>query len=114
MSDTLCCSKNDSASIDLRRRLFRELHAVVEESREMAAGYRFRFPGDEATARLLLEVIVYERSCCPFLSFDLGFEHEKGPIWLTIEGPDGTKDLTRAELAAAGFEVVPRLHGSPR
>ncbi len=69
------------------------LLASVEEMRELPDGYDYRFPGDWVWAERLLHFIEEERVCCPFFTFDLRFEPGQGPIWLSMRGPEGTKEF---------------------
>jgi hypothetical protein len=64
-----------------------------EETRELPDGYALRFAGDPALAPKLLDIVLAERACCPFFTFELRFDPGEGPIWLNIRGPEGAKDL---------------------
>jgi len=46
----------------------------------------------------LLEVIVAERACCPFFTFELIFTPDQGPLWLRLLGPEGAKEVARTML----------------
>jgi hypothetical protein len=70
-----------------------ELFSAVQEKRELPDGYAYRFDPTEEIAAALFQFIVFERECCPFLTFDLRFEQGRGPIWLTLRGPDGTREF---------------------
>ena len=72
-----------------------DLFKGAQQVRELADGYAYRFPGNEEWATRLLKFIVGERSCCPFFTFELGFEPNEGPIWLHIGGPEGVKDFMK-------------------
>lgn len=67
----------------------------VEQINELPDGYALKFPGSEIWASQLLKVIVGERTCCPFFTFELVFEPQEGPIWLHMRGPDGVKAFVR-------------------
>jgi hypothetical protein len=70
-----------------------ELFKDVQQVKELADGYAFRFPGSDAWANTLLQFITFERGCCPFFRFALVFEPEQGPIWLHLSGPEGVKAI---------------------
>lgn len=70
-----------------------DLFKDVEQVRELADGYAYRFPGNQEWASKLLKFIMGERSCCPFFTFELGFEPDEGPIWLHVRGPEGVKEF---------------------
>lgn len=87
---------------DLRLRgdqIMRPLFQGRQEVRELADGYAFRFPGENAWASRLLEFILGERACCPFFTFELIFEPSQGSIWLHLRGPEGTKAVVAEMLA---------------
>ena len=62
------------------------LFSQVEAVEELPDGYGYRFANDEAVLSALLEFINAERRCCPFLTFELGFEPHGGPLWLRLRG----------------------------
>jgi hypothetical protein len=72
-----------------------DLFKGVQQVRELADGYAYRFQGNEEYAARLVKFIVGERSCCPFFTFELGFEPNQGPIWLYIRGPEGVKEFMK-------------------
>lgn len=74
------------------------LFAQATETSKLADGYAFRFPGTAEWGATLLEFIRFERECCQFFTFELRFEPALGPIWLSIHGCEGVK-----EMLAAGF-----------
>ena len=43
--------------------------SLLLETRELAAGYAYRFEGEQY--QLVAEFIAHERLCCPFLTFNL-------------------------------------------
>ncbi len=84
-NSTLACSLS---STELARRS-EEISELIEGSlewRQRPDGFAASFPGDEQTARRLLDFILMERRCCTFLSFGLTFEPEMGSIRLNLGG----------------------------
>ena len=79
-----------------------QLRQSVQEVREVANGYAFRFLAEVSVLLLLAEFIALERGCCLFLDFTLEVEAEHGPAWLTVTGPEGVKEFLRAELGLEG------------
>ena len=69
-----------------------------QQVRELPDGYAVQFSGDDNVAAGLLRFIVGERACCPFFTFELAFEPRQGPIWVSLRGPEGTKDVVAALL----------------
>jgi len=70
----------------------------VIETEELPDGYAFRVPGDRKLVALVAEMIVAERECCPFLTFELVAQPGKGPVIVRVTGPADTKDFLRAIL----------------
>ena len=59
--------------------------------KELEDGYAFRFAGDGGQAERLLALIQAERECCPFFTFEMTFEPDQGPIWLSVRGSEEVK-----------------------
>jgi hypothetical protein len=78
------------------------LFQEVEEVRELADGYAFRFAGSDATASRLLQFTLEERRCCPFFTFELAFEPNEGPIWVRLRGSTNIKEF----VASAWGEII--------
>lgn len=69
---------------------------AVQKIEELADGYAFSFPGgEEVWIARLTEFVAFERKCCPFLSFELLFEANQGPIWLRVRGGDAAKEFVK-------------------
>lgn len=80
--------------------LGREL--LTSRARERVAledGYAFRFEAGELER--VARFVANERRCCPFLDFELRVAADDGPLWLRMTGPEGTRAVLDAELAAA-------------
>ncbi len=60
-------------------------------------------PGKGTWCAKIAEWVMLERRCCPFLSFELVFEADRGPVELRLRGPQGTKEFIRGELSALGW-----------
>jgi hypothetical protein len=76
-----------------------QLRESQQEIREVPNGYAFRYPVDASIFSLLVEFMDLEGRCCPFLNFALDVKTERGPVWLTLTGPEGVKEFLRAELS---------------
>jgi hypothetical protein len=81
-----------------RDELVKSLGPRLQRLEEFSSGYRLRFPPDQAGA--LLELIQFERNCCPFFTFSLTFEEMQGALWFSVSGPEGTKDFLKPLLDA--------------
>jgi hypothetical protein len=75
----------------------RRLLLSATERRELDDGWALRLPGADDDLMACTHWIVGERRCCPFLTFAMECRPE-GELWLRITGPDGTKEMLRAEL----------------
>lgn len=78
------------------------LFKAVEQVRELADGYAFRFSGSDAIAAQLLAFTLEERRCCPFFTFELVFEPNQGPIWVHLRGSASIKEF----VASAWGEII--------
>ncbi len=83
-----------------RRAEVEEIFGECLRADELEDGYEFFFPGSEEWAVRLTELVVFERACCPFFTFELVFEPEGGPIRLRVRGPEGAEDIV-AEMFAS-------------
>lgn len=79
----------------LATRLFAQ---AVQERRETADGYEFRFDAEEYPN--LVQYIANERLCCPFFRFGLEVTSGQGPIWLRLGGGEGVKEFLQSELGS--------------
>jgi len=70
------------------------------ETEELQEGYAFRLPGDGEWIRLIAELIVAERECCPFLTFKVLALPDKGPVIVRVIGPTGAREFLRTILCA--------------
>jgi hypothetical protein len=92
-----CCL----TSAELRERvatLLAQFRSVVIENEELQDGYAFRLPGDTEWIRLIAELIVAERECCPFLTFEVAMLPNMGPVIVRVIGPAGAKEFLRTVL----------------
>jgi hypothetical protein len=78
--------------------LLTQFRSGVVETGEHQNGYAFRIPGEASWIRLVAELMVVERECCPFLTFELTAEPNHGPMIMRVTGPVGTKEFLRTIL----------------
>jgi hypothetical protein len=72
-----------------RRKEVGRLVAKATRNTNVADGVELEYPGDDATARALLDFVMFERHCCARLSFELRFMPDHGTTRLRITGaPD--------------------------
>jgi hypothetical protein len=92
-----CCL----TSAELREReatLIAEFSSAVIGTEDLRDGYGFRVPGDGKWLAMIAKMIVAERECCPFLTFELVAEPNMGPIIVRVTGPAGTKEFLKTVL----------------
>ena len=70
----------------------------IEETRELRDGFSFRYPGTDEWISKLSEFIMFERKCCcPFLTFELLFTSNGGPVHLYIGGSKDAKGFIKKD-----------------
>ena len=100
------------ASAELRERaatLLAQFTSAVIGTEELRDGYAFRVPGDGKCIAMIAKMIVAERECCPFLTFELVAQPDMGPVIIRVAGPAGTKEFLRTVLCKAEASIK-RLH----
>ena len=88
-------------SAELRQReatLLAQFRFAVVETEELQEGYAFRLSDDGKLIGLTAELIVAERECCPFLTFEVVAQPNKGPVTLRVTGPADTKEFVRNDF----------------
>lgn len=91
----IACELPDGERTSRQRDLQESLRPAIEKRVELEDGYALRFPGDPDRVRALAELMVFERECCPFLTLELAAEPGRGPVWLKLRGPEGTKPFLK-------------------
>lgn len=78
--------------------LTEQLHSAIVEKRELDEGFAFRICNSRLPPSEIVEWIILEQRCCPFLAFELRLEADQGPVWLQLSGSPGAKNIIRREL----------------
>ena len=95
MSDDVPVACRLSAA-ELRKReatLLVQFKSAVISTEELPHGYAFRLPGDGECFTVLANLIMAERECCPFLTFELVAQPNMGPVIVRVTGPGGAKEF---------------------
>jgi hypothetical protein len=102
---SLVCALDALAPSDRARHaaLTEQLRSSVRWVQELPRGYAFRFPDDPALSRRLVEWVVLERRCCPFLEFEILLGEKGEPVILRLSGREGVKEFLAAELDLERF-----------
>jgi len=82
------------AHLSTIEKLFRAVQCIEERPN----GYTFRLPNQSDVLLEAAKFITLERLCCPFFSFHLSVEGERGALWLSLTGQEGVKPFIMAEI----------------
>ena len=78
--------------------LLAQFKSAVIGAEELRDGYAFHLPGDGKWIAMTANMIVAERECCPFLTFELVAQANMGPVIVRVTGPPGAKDFLKTVL----------------
>ena len=84
---------------ELRKReatLIAQFKCTLIATEELPSGYAFRVPADKKSIAIAAELVVAERECCPFLTFELIAQPKMESVSVRITGPAGAKDFLKA------------------
>lgn len=96
------CSLSDAALAG-RRTEIDQLFTDCTEVRELTDGYAFKFPSTDNQTRRLIDFVDAERRCCGFMTFELAFEPDDGPLWLRLRGSAEVKQFVAEGLRKRGL-----------
>jgi hypothetical protein len=94
----IACSLTTAEFRDREAKLLAQFRSAVVEVEELQEGYAFRLPSDGRWITLVADLIVAERECCPFLTFELAALPNKGPLIVRVIGPPGAKEFVKTVL----------------
>ncbi len=94
----VACCLSATELRDREATLLAEFRSAVIETEELGEGYAFRLSGDGESIRLIADLIVAERECCPFLAFEVAALPNMGAAIVRVTGPAGTKVFLRTVL----------------
>ena len=83
---------------DREAKLLAQFRSAIINTEEIQDGYAFHLPGEDQWIRLVVELIVAERECCPFLTFEVTALPNMGPIIVRVTGPAATKEFLKTLL----------------
>lgn len=98
----IACTLSDAELLERELRLLAKFKSAVIATEELHDGYAFRMPGDDKSIAAVAELIVAERECCRFLTFELTVAPKIGTAILRVTGPPGTKDFLRMTFCKRG------------
>ena len=70
----------------------------ARQVRELMDGYEFRYDATEELVSQIVACVMFERVCCPFLTFELIFAPDLGPLWLRLRGPADVKEFIKVAM----------------
>ena len=91
----LACALPEGEAGERRAEVGR-LFARAERRFETEDGAELEYPGDDETARALLDFVLFERRCCAQLAYELRFIPEHGAVRLRISGSGSQVPAVRA------------------
>jgi hypothetical protein len=94
----IACSLTTGEFRDREATLLEKFRSAVMETEELQEGYVFRLPGGGEWIMLVAELMVAERECCPFLTFEVAALPNMGPVMVRVIGPAGSKEFLRTIL----------------
>ena len=94
-SSPIVCSLTNAELCQREAELLTRFKAAVIETEELQDGYAFHLPGYGKWIELVAELIVAERECCPFLTFEVAALPNMGPVIVRMTGPAGAKEFVR-------------------
>lgn len=100
MPEPLAC-RLDALEATGRKRhasLVRELAGAAIGIDEQPDGFAVRFPARPYLFLRIAEWVELERACCPFFDIRIDFDRGAREIRVSLTGPDGAKEVLRAEL----------------
>ena len=89
----IVCTLSEEALNTRQANMLDQLFGAAQAFQQLESGYKFRFDASDQILLGITEMIIKERKCCRFLSFNLEVPSAEGPVWLSVEGPTGTKDF---------------------
>jgi len=94
----LTCKLTTPELRERKNTVIASLKKQVQQKKELANGYAYKFSGEDATVDELASFIKTERLCCDFFTFNISVKGDKS-AWLQITGPKGSKEFIQTELA---------------
>lgn len=81
----IACHLTDKELQARRKNYLDKAAESLIDSAELSDGFVYRFPLEDSTLQMLVEIIDLERKCCPFLNFRLTLEAGKKIRFARIE-----------------------------
>jgi hypothetical protein len=113
----IACHLSDSEFRAREATLIALFRSTVIATEDLQDGYVFHFPGAKNSLATVCELMVAERECCPFLTFELAAQPNTGPVSLRVTGPFGTKHFLQTIFCSSEpnrqANAVPTVRSDP-
>jgi hypothetical protein len=101
----IACSLTSAELGERAAVLLAQFRSALIETEELRDGYAIHVPGDSKWIALIAKMIVAERECCPFLTFELVAQPNMGPVIVRVYGPAGAKEFLKTVLCKADASI---------
>ena len=99
MTRPLVCKLTTPELHERKKTVLKQMKEAMLEQEEVSDGIKLKFNGSDQILDLLTSFIKTERLCCDFFTLGLIVEDaETGFAWLTLTGPEGTRQFIKNEL----------------
>jgi len=92
-SNVIACSLTEPDLRERKEMLRSALSPFLTQATFAAGTSRLAFSKPDVTRKMLEDMILLERECCPFFSFDLS--ESSSNFQLNVTGPEGSEDMVR-------------------
>ena len=100
----IACTLGERELAERREELRRGIVRRITDVRELTDGYSFALPDGDASEAEANAFAQFERECCSFASYDVSRDAADGRVWLTVTGPEGTKEFLR-NMVPGGLQI---------
>jgi hypothetical protein len=90
---SLACTLIGQVKLERKEELKAEIFSTVKAIEEHETGYIFSFDESEEFLHKLLDYIIVEKECCPFLEYDFTILPYGQGIHLNVSGEGEAKDI---------------------
>ena len=99
MTKPLVCKLTTPELQQRKRTILKQIREAILEQQEITNGIILKLNGSDQILDLATSFIKTERMCCDFFTFELTVEDAAtGFVWLSLTGPDGTREFIKSEL----------------
>lgn len=95
--ESLVCLLTGEEQVKRKLILQKEIFSQVKETKEINEGYIFYFEYEESFLMNVMDYVIAENNCCPFLTFELKL-HSKNAVRLKITGSKMVKEMIKSTL----------------